>query len=62
MNYAVLGYNNSIRSTINFTLFQQTFGRTLSRNPNGIFLPYIFYSKYPKSQFEKIVSKRNDKK
>lgn len=46
MKYALIGYNNSIHTSTNFTPFELVFGHTDLRDPNEIFSPKMFYSDY----------------
>lgn len=54
MDYAIIGYNNSIHSATKYTPFELTFGHTHSRNPNEIFVPTTFYTEYTENHKQKL--------
>lgn len=54
INYAIIGYNNSIHSSTGYTPFELTFGHTELRDPNEIFLPTTFYNEYTENHKEKL--------
>lgn len=54
MDYAIIGYNNSIHSATKFTPFELTFGHTNLRNPHEIFLPDTFFTEYVNTHCERL--------
>ena len=54
IEYAIIGYKNSIHSSTSFSPMELTFGHTSTRDPDDIFTPRTFFNDYVQNHKNKL--------